>query len=200
MNTPLSDYQAEQTDAYASAVEGLQAPAPKIKGQTSASPTSSDKQVVLDLAEPCETTQEFASKSPLSFPKKVGPLQLKMKLKTARAKAHYSRPHFLTLIACVSYLLFHLMGVKLGLRAIESYTKPRLQQAKVQLDIMERALTVDYLLDLQLGSLHHITLQRSSRETRYEDCFIRGLKKAKNVFRGLDFTTNPRIAMRRRTG
>lgn len=192
MDIPLSDSLADQTDAYASAVEDLQAPAPNPESQTAAPPTSSDKQVVPDMAEPYETTRGLDSELPPSFPRKIGTLELKMKLKTARAKAHYSRPRFLTLIVCVSYLLFHLMGINLGLRAIGGYTEPRLQRAQVQLDTTERALAVDYLLDLQLGNLHHVTLQRSYKETRYEDCFVRGLKKAKHVFRGLDFTSNPR--------
>lgn len=58
---------------------------------------------------------------------------------------------------------------------------------------MQQALKVDYLLDIQLSNLDHVTLQRSYKETRYEDCLVRGLHRATLLFGGLDFTLSPHV-------
>ena len=193
LNTPLPDSADDDTDAYATAAEYLQAPAPSTQGQTAAPSSASDDQVVPDTAGPRDTIITLEAGLPASPLKNVKTLKLKMKLKTPRAKAQYIRPRFLTLVACVSHLVFHLMGINIGLRVLQGYTEPRLQRAEVRLKTTQQALAVDYLLDMQLSNLHHVTLQRSYKETRYEDCLVRGLNRANLVLGGLDFTSNPHI-------
>ncbi|KAF3038935.1 DNA N-glycosylase and apurinic/apyrimidinic (AP) lyase [Didymella keratinophila] len=192
LDTPLPDSADDNADAYATAAEYLQAPAPSTQGQTAASSSASDDQVVPDTAGPQDTIMLEAG-LPASPLKDVKTLKLKMKLKIPRAKAQYSQPCFLTLVACVSYLSFHLMGINIGLRVLQGYTEPRLQRAEVQLKTTQQALAVDCLLDMQLSNLHHATLQRSYKEIRYEDCLVRGLNRANLAFGGLDFTSNPHI-------
>lgn len=85
------------------------------------------------------------------------------------------------------------MGVDIGLRTIQGYTEPRLQHAQAQLDNTFQAMAVDYLLDMQLTNLHGTTLDRCYMKSSYEDCLVRGLHKADQVFGGLDFTSNPHI-------
>jgi hypothetical protein len=191
LDTPLTDAPDDKTDAYATAAEYLQAPAPSTQGQTAA-PPSSDRQVVPDMAGQ-STTPMLELGLPASTLKNVKTLKLKMKLKTARAKSQYGRPCFLTLVACVSYLLFHLMGINIGLRVTQGYTEPRLQQAQVQLNTTQQALAVDYFFDVQLSNLHHVTLRQGYKETRHEDCLVRGLNRANLLFGGLDFTSSPHV-------
>ncbi|KAF3046899.1 DNA N-glycosylase and apurinic/apyrimidinic (AP) lyase [Didymella heteroderae] len=154
-----------------------------------AAPASSAVDVVPEVNQP----QDCTPKRTVKLPSSTTMSSKTLKLKTVRAKAQHLRPRLTTIIACVSYLLFHLMGVNIGFRAIQGYTEPRLQQAEVQLHTMQQALAIDYLLDMQLSNLHHVALQRSYKETRYEDCLIRGLNKANHVFGGIDFTSSPHI-------
>lgn len=192
LDTPHPDSPDDKTDAYATAAEDLQAPAPSTQGQTDA-PLSSDDQVVPDMAKPPGAAPKHDSELPASPPKNVEILNLNLKMKMARVRFQHGRPRFLTLAACASYLLFHLMGISIGLRLIQGYTEPRLQQAEIQLDITQQALAVDDLLDVHLSNLHHVTLQRSYKETRYESCLVRGLNQANHVFNGLDFTSSPHV-------
>lgn len=197
LDTPLPDSADDRVDGYATAAEDIYAPALNTQGQTAAPSSTSDDQVIPDTAESHDTTIMLEAGLPASTLKNVRTLKLEMKLKTSRAKAQYSLPRFLTLIACVSYLLFHLMGVNIGLRVIQGYTEPRLQQAKVQLvtalDTTTQAITVDYPFNMRLSNLQHITLQRSYMETRYEDCLVRGLARANVVLGGVDFTYSPHV-------
>jgi hypothetical protein len=192
LDTPLPDSPVDNGDASAGNAEDLPAPTPSAQDQIAASASSSD-QVVPDMTEPQGTIHKRKSKLPSSTTKDSEASKLKTKLTTIRAKAQYSRPRFLTLIACVSYLLFHLMGVHIGLRTIQGYTEPRLQHAKVQLDATYRALVDDVLLDVRFNNLYETALQRRNKETNYEDCLARGLHEANHVFGRLDFTSNPNI-------
>ncbi|KAJ4370235.1 alpha,alpha-trehalase nth1 [Didymella sp. IMI 355093] len=188
LDTPLPDSPVDNSDASAGNAEDLPAPTPSAQNQTAASASSSD-QVVPDVTEPQGTIHKCNSELPASTTKDSET----PKLTTIRAKAQYSRPRFLTLIACVSYLLFHLMGIHIGLRSIQGYTEPRLQYAKVQLDATYQALVDDVLLDVRFNNLYETALHRRNKETNYEDCLARGLHEASHVFGSLDFTSNPQI-------
>ncbi|KAF1924108.1 uncharacterized protein M421DRAFT_9101 [Didymella exigua CBS 183.55] len=189
MDTLLQDSPVDKTDAYASTAEDLPAPIPSAQDQTAALASSSDDQVVPDVTDP----QGITPKRNVELPVSTHRSSETPKSKTIRVKAQRSRSRLLTLIACISYLLFHLMGVNIGLRAIQGYTEPRLQHAKVHLENTHQALAVDYLLDIQLINLHDTILDRRYMETGYEECLVRGLNKANYVFRGLDFTSCPHV-------
>lgn len=113
------------------------------------------------------------------------------KSRTIRVKAQRSRPRILTLMVCVLVLLFHLVGIDIGLRAIQAYTEPRLHYAEARLSQTTEVLAVEYLVNMKLDDLLNLDLDRRHMETTYEECLARALHKANQVFRGLDFTSNP---------
>lgn len=189
MDTPIPESPVDKVDIFATTPADLPAAPPGAQEQTAAPASSSDDKAVSDMTEPQGTTPKDDAKTSTIAHEKSGILRSK----TIRVKAQRSRPRLLTLIACVSYLLFHLMGIDIGLRTIQGYTEPRLHHAEVQLTNTVEALAVDYLLDIQLTNLLDTTLDRRYMETSYEDCLARGLHKANHVFRGFDFTSNPSI-------
>ena len=107
-------------------------------------------------------------------------------------KTKRSQSRILALLACVSYLLFHFLGVDLGVRLVMGYAEPRLHQAEVQRQAATSGLTRERLLHLKLDSLMDTTMDQCHMES-YENCLVRGLYKADAVFLGLDFTQYPDV-------
>ncbi|KAH6625129.1 hypothetical protein C7974DRAFT_195202 [Boeremia exigua] len=114
------------------------------------------------------------------------------KVGSIRSKARRSRPQFLTLVACVSYLLLQFLGVDLGLRFIHGYTEPRLNQAETQLRSALGGLAMENYLYERLYALHSIAMARQYQES-YEHCVARGLFKADQIFLGIDYTVYPDV-------
>lgn len=101
-------------------------------------------------------------------------------------KTKHSQPRILALLACISYLLFHFLGLDLGVRLIIGYTEPRLHQAEVQLQAATSGLIRERLLHLELDSLLSTTMDQCHMES-YENCLVRGLYEVNTVFLGMDF-------------
>jgi len=107
-------------------------------------------------------------------------------------KAKRSQSRILALSACISYVLFHCLGVDLGVRLIAGYAEPRLHQAEVQLQAVTNGLIRERLLHVKLDSLLDTTMGQCYTES-YENCLVRGLYKANAVFLGMDFTQYPDV-------
>ncbi|KAJ8107338.1 hypothetical protein OPT61_g8936 [Boeremia exigua] len=112
------------------------------------------------------------------------------KSSSIRSKAQRSRPRFLTLLACVSYLLFHLLGLDLGMRLINGYTEPRLHQAEFQLQAALNGLVSERVVHKKLDVLLDTQMERQYSES-YEHCLARGLYQAGSTFLGINFTRFP---------
>jgi len=107
-----------------------------------------------------------------------------------RSKAQRSRPRFLVLVTCVSYLLFQSLGIGFGLRLINGYAEPRHQQAELRLQAAWSDLARDSVMPHKLDELLGTTMERRYQES-YEACLARGLYIADRIFLGLDFTLYP---------
>ncbi|UPX17265.1 DNA-(apurinic or apyrimidinic site) lyase [Ascochyta rabiei] len=106
-----------------------------------------------------------------------------------------SRPRILTLFVCASGLLFHLLGIDLGLRLMNGYTEPRLHRAEVQLQAANSDLFREQLIYSNLDRISGATLDRRYGEN-YEQCLARGLYLAEDAFLGLDLTQYPEVRNR----
>lgn len=147
-----------------------------------------------DSAEACKSSQEaplpkdHATNAPTVPESNTAPKRKRVISETAKL----SRPRILILLACVSYVLFHLMGLHLGLQLIKGYIEPRLQLAKTQKLAATVGLiyedAVEHKYDVLLGT----TLEPRYLED-YEHCLARGIREADKVFQGLDFTQSSQV-------
>ena len=190
MNSSVPEHLVDKVGASSTTPEDLQAPSDHDGEHVQMQAASSANKAVPDMAEPKTTTGEDDMKASTT-PNNTVPLNPK-KTGSIRVKAQRSRPRLLTLLACVSHLLFQLLGVDLGLRLVNSYTEPRLDRAKVQLQAAMSDLVSERIVRGKLDSLLDITLERQHMET-YEQCLARALYKADKVFLGIDFIQFPDV-------
>ncbi|KAF1349366.1 hypothetical protein EJ07DRAFT_184553 [Lizonia empirigonia] len=111
------------------------------------------------------------------------------------AKAKRSKPRLLTLLACVSYLLFNLLGVDLGLRLINGYTEPRLHRAEAQLRAANSGLFAEQRLLIEFDGLMTSNLDRRYMESD-EHCLARALYQIDDVFLGIPWWKDPDVRNR----
>lgn len=104
--------------------------------------------------------------------------------KSISAKAKRSKPRLSTLLACVSYLLFNLLGVDLGLRLINGYTEPRLHRAEAQLRAANSGLFAEQRLLIEFDGLMKTNLDRRFMESD-DHCHARALYQIDDVFLGI---------------
>lgn len=139
-----------------------------------------------NLTDPLVTAEDNAKASTIPDAENIDPLD-SGSMVAIRIKAQRCRPRFLVLLTCVSYLLFHVLGVHLGLRLINSYTEPRLNRAENQLQAAVSDIVSERIVHYKLASLLNATLEPQNQES-YEGCLARGLHKADKMFLGVDFT------------
>ncbi|KAF2621800.1 hypothetical protein BU25DRAFT_463404 [Macroventuria anomochaeta] len=180
MDSPIPDTLVENIDASATTSEELRAASKTAQDR-------SEKHAADPTREALNNQIEENDSEPSVTPSKDAESSMTKKIGSIRTKAQRSQPQFLTLVACVSYLLFQLLGVDLGLRLVNGYTGPRLHRAEVQLQAAVSDLVSEQILHNRLDNLLSTTLDRCYMES-YEHCLARGLYKADNMFLGVDFT------------
>ncbi|KAJ4341753.1 alpha,alpha-trehalase nth1 [Ascochyta clinopodiicola] len=191
MESPVFDTQTIEIDMVNATPEDPSAPSNSGKDQTEIQPSSLTYEAL------SHNVKEHLLAAENNLQASINPENAKARQRRSliTLTATRSRSRILALLICASCLLFHLLGIDLGLRLMNGYTEPRLHRAEVQLQAAKSYQYREQFLYTQLGHLSGATLDRRYSEN-YEQCLTRGLYFADDVYLGLDLTQYPEVRNR----
>ncbi|EOA90436.1 hypothetical protein ACJQWK_07624 [Exserohilum turcicum] len=107
-------------------------------------------------------------------------------IKSFSIKLEHARPRVMLLASCMVYLTTTLLAFQISVVSVSNLVWPEYQRVHDQLQAQSSALHKEQVVYARLNGVLSGQLSRNFMET-YEDCLVRGLKKADRELIGLGF-------------